>query len=175
MGMGGYAVQAMFTWQGEGATKPSPGIWDYTPYLGVVLCSGEMGRPCFQLAGRQAEAMWETARAKAQEIMKVGGWSEGRTATEFFRINQEDFSEVFAGFGLERENERNSTYLFMVFDTESMALKEHSFVRQERAESDTRQSRYIAWKAMIPDRFRCPPPEKKPKLVIRRWRWWDAW
>ena len=63
----------------------------------------------------------------------------------------------------------------MVFDTESMALKEHSFVRQERAESDTRQSRYIAWKAMIPDRFRCPPPEKKPKLVIRRWRWWDAW
>lgn len=131
--------------------------------------------PCFQLAGKYIdEVIAPTVKARAKEITDSEGWSRDPTATKFLQINQEDFSEIFAGVGLEREHERDSTYLFMVFDTASLEVKEHSFVRLPHAESDTRQSRYAAWKEMIPSRFRCPDQAKGPKVQVQYGSWWDV-
>lgn len=170
--MGGYAVQALFTWQGRGPHGRPP--FGYDGYLGVVLFPGQ-GMPCFQLAGKYIdEVIAPTVKARAKEITDSEGWSRDPTATKFLQINQEDFSEIFAGVGLEREHERDSTYLFMVFDTASLEVKEHSFVRLPHAESDTRQSRYAAWKEMIPSRFRCPDQSKRPKVQVQYGSWWDV-
>ena len=169
--MGGYAVQVLFTRQGSGASGPPP--YGYDDYLGVVLFPGQ-GTACFQLAGQYTDDVIQPAiKAKAKEIADREGWSID-TVIKFFQINQEDFSEIFVGVDLEREDERDTTCLYMIFDTESLELNEYSIMSMPHVEGDTQQSRYAAWREMIPSRFRCPNQAEKPKVqVVHSW-WWDV-
>lgn len=169
--MGGYVVQVLFARQGSGATGPPP--YGYDGYLGVVLFSGQV-TPCFQLAGKYAEdVLLPAVKAKAREIADREGWSVSTVAT-FFQINQKDFSEIFAGIDLTRKDSPESMCLNMIFDTGRLELKEHAIVSIPHAASESRQSRYAAWRELIPSRFRCPEQVGRPKVQTRYCWWWEV-
>ena len=169
--MGGYAAQVLFTGQGRAPTGPPP--YGYEGYLGVVLFPGQE-RQCYQLAGKYAEKVVQPkVRAAAKEIGEREGWSLDVFA-KFFQINQEDLSEIFVGFDLERENDRDTTCLFMIFEAEHLKLKEYSIVTMPHAEGATNPSRSAAWKAMIPDRFRCTRQVEPPRVQIQYSLWWNV-